>query len=201
MRPDASRAAIQPDFLSNFGSHVDRTVSATDGCSGATGAHEIYFNAQARALAPVRLTGNFAAKCCEACPPSKPIGLEPSLIHADFRPKVDASAAHPVRGAEHPVIFAAFREIPWSLFGPLAAVEVAVVVPDAVPGQRARGARVPGARGFAPIPRVRDPAGRASESCARQDPDRPRAAGQRRRAEPHGAHAVLGGDVQARLPP
>jgi asparagine synthase (glutamine-hydrolysing) len=112
---------IQPDFLSNYASYVDRTVQVTDGCSGATVAHEIYFNAQARALAPVRLTGNFGSEVLRSMSTFKPIGLEPDMFHADFRPKVEASAANAVRGAEHPVIFAAFREIPWNLFGPLAA--------------------------------------------------------------------------------
>src|SRR6266705_3231473 len=48
---------LGPDFLSDFASHVDRTVYITDGCFGALGAHEIYLNARARQLAPVRLTG------------------------------------------------------------------------------------------------------------------------------------------------
>ena len=112
---------IQPDFLANYASHVDRTVHVTDGCSGATVAHEIYFNAQARALAPVRLTGNFGSEVLRSMSTFKPSRLEPSMFHADFRPKVDASSANVVRGAEHPVIFAAFREIPWNLFGSLAA--------------------------------------------------------------------------------
>jgi len=112
---------IQPDFLSNFGSYVDRTVQVTDGCSGATVAHEIYFNAQARALAPVRLTGNFGSEVLRSMSTFKPSRLEPGIFHADFRPKVEASAARTVRAGEHPVIFAAFREIPWNLFGSLAA--------------------------------------------------------------------------------
>jgi asparagine synthase (glutamine-hydrolysing) len=47
--------------LSNFGAYVDRPVYATDGCSGALGAHEIFFNARARRWAPVRLTGNLGS--------------------------------------------------------------------------------------------------------------------------------------------
>jgi asparagine synthase (glutamine-hydrolysing) len=112
---------IQPDFLSNYGTYVDRTVYVTDGCSGAMGAHEIYFNAQARALAPVRLTGNFGSEVLRSMSTFKPSGLDRSMFRDDFRPKVEESAANAVRGAEHPVIFAAFREIPWNLFGPLAA--------------------------------------------------------------------------------
>ena len=43
---------ITDDFLNRYGDFVDRTVLATDGCSGATGAHEIYFNQLARELGP-----------------------------------------------------------------------------------------------------------------------------------------------------
>src|SRR5262249_38672681 len=44
---------IGKDFFSNFATHVDRSVHVTDGCFGVLGAHEIYFNDQARVLAPV----------------------------------------------------------------------------------------------------------------------------------------------------
>src|ERR1051326_515500 len=50
---------LESDFFGDFGSHVDRTVWASDGCSGPTGAHEIYLNRAARQFAPVRLTGNY----------------------------------------------------------------------------------------------------------------------------------------------
>ena len=53
---------IGSDFLRDFGTYLDRTVSVTDGCAGATSSHEIYFNAQARQLSPVRLTGNFGSE-------------------------------------------------------------------------------------------------------------------------------------------
>src|SRR5947207_328946 len=53
---------LGPDFFSDFASHVDRTVYATDGYLGSLGAHEIYFNNRARALSPVRLTGVFGGE-------------------------------------------------------------------------------------------------------------------------------------------
>src|SRR5262245_25144322 len=38
---------IGSEFLQNFGRYVDKTVYVTDGCFGATGAHELYLNAKA----------------------------------------------------------------------------------------------------------------------------------------------------------
>lgn len=112
---------IHSDFFSNFALHVDRTVSATDGCCGATGAHEIYLNAQARQLAPVRLTGNFGSEILRGVSTFKPIGLSRDLLHPDFERSLNGSVKGLLARREHPVTFAAFREIPWNLCGTVAA--------------------------------------------------------------------------------
>jgi asparagine synthase (glutamine-hydrolysing) len=100
---------------------VDQTVLATDGCSGATGAHEIHLNALARALAPVRLTGNFGSEVLRSMSTFKPLGLASDLLHGEFVQRVKALGSGAAAANEHPVTFAAFREIPWRLFGTLAA--------------------------------------------------------------------------------
>jgi asparagine synthase (glutamine-hydrolysing) len=108
------------DFLSEYATFVDRTVYATDGACGATGAHEIYLSAQARRLAPVRLTGNYGSEVLRSMSTFRRIGLWPELIAPDFRAQLDEVYAG--RANEEPTVaFAAFREIPWSLFGILAA--------------------------------------------------------------------------------
>jgi asparagine synthase (glutamine-hydrolysing) len=108
---------IKSDFFSNFGAHVDRTVYVTDGYWGVTGAHEIYFNRQARQLAPVRLTGNYGSQVLRGMSTFKPIGLSPDLLNMEF-----GSSTQSVANAnQHRVTFAAFREIPWNLFGSFAA--------------------------------------------------------------------------------
>ena len=75
---------IGPDFFSDFASHADRTVYITDGCCGVSGAHEIYMNAQARELAPVRLTGNFGSEVFRGVSTFKPIGLSPKLFNPEL---------------------------------------------------------------------------------------------------------------------
>jgi asparagine synthase (glutamine-hydrolysing) len=111
---------IGSDFFSDFASHVDRTVYVTDGCFGAIGAHEIYFNKEARQLAPVRLTGNYRIKVLRVST-FKPLRLSPALFNPEFKGALHSSAAPLANGSTHPITFAAFREIPWNLFGSLAA--------------------------------------------------------------------------------
>jgi asparagine synthase (glutamine-hydrolysing) len=112
---------ICPDFFSNFSSYSDRTVYATDGCFGILGAHEIYLNAQACQWAPVRLTGNFGSEVFRGVSTLKPVGISHDLLSPDFSRSVNASVKNLSDSKEHPVTFAAFREIPWNLVGSLAA--------------------------------------------------------------------------------
>ena len=111
---------IGADFLSDYGSYVDKTAYVTDGCFGATGAHEVYLNAAARQLAPIRLTGNFGSEVLRSMSTFKPLGLSQDMFTSDFG-HVVASSARTGAEADHPVTFSVFREIPSSLFGSLAA--------------------------------------------------------------------------------
>src|SRR5437867_511581 len=112
---------IGVDFFSDFAVHADRTVYLTDGCFGILGAHEIYFNAQARQLAPMRLTGNFGSEVLRGVSSLKPLKLSHDLLSPEFRCAVDSSVKEFSDSKEHAVTFAAFQEIPWNLFGSLAA--------------------------------------------------------------------------------
>lgn len=113
---------IGTDFLTDFGRHVDRTVFVTDGCAGALTAHEIYFNAQGRALSPIRLTGNFGSEILRSMSTFKPASFPAALIDADFNRLIESSVQRVFdKQKAHPVAFAAFQEIPWNLFGTLAA--------------------------------------------------------------------------------
>ena len=112
---------IGPDFLRHFDTHFDRTVYVTDGCAGATSSHEIYFNAQARQVSPVRLTGNFGSEVLRSVSTFKALGLRSGLLSDTCAKAVDAETQGATARAAHPVTFAAFHEIPSSLFGLLAA--------------------------------------------------------------------------------
>ena len=110
---------IGPDFFFDFSSHADRTVYTTDGCFGITGAHEIYLHKQARHLAPVRLTGNYGSEVLRGMSTLKLTGLSSHLLGAGVGHSVNSAARQLTK--EHAVTFAAFREIPWNLFGSFAA--------------------------------------------------------------------------------
>ena len=112
---------IGPDFLRNFDTLLDKTVYVTDGCAGPLSSHEIYFNARARQISPVRLTGNFGSEVLRSVSTFKPLGLQPQLLSDSYAEAVAAATERATSYHAHPVTCAAFREIPWSLFGLLAA--------------------------------------------------------------------------------
>ena len=118
---------IGRDFFSDFASDVDRTVFVTDGCLGATGAHEIYFNRQARGLAPVRLTGNYGSELFRGISTFKPRRFRPGLFEPEFAQRLNyLSESMPFRN-EHRATFTAFREIPLNLIGTLLAARSQIV--------------------------------------------------------------------------
>ena len=108
------------DFLSDYSRHVDRAVYVTDGCAGPTWTHEIYLNAQARRLSPVRVTGNFGSEILRSVSTFKARRLLADLFAPDLRQRISRLAAQLPRRSESPVTFAAFREIPSHLYGIIA---------------------------------------------------------------------------------
>ena len=119
---------VGSDFLSNYGDYVERTVYATDACAGATAAHEIYLNSQARQLSAARLTGNFGSEVLRSMSTFKPLGLRPELIADEFRAQFDAARHDRPAHVASPVTFAAFQEIPWNLWGTWAAAKSQLTV-------------------------------------------------------------------------
>jgi asparagine synthase (glutamine-hydrolysing) len=109
------------DFFSDFASYADRTVYITDGCFGITGAHEIYFNKQARDLAPVRLTGNYGSEILRGVSTFKPLKLSSNLLSSRFDSTLNPWTGAATKENQHPITFSAFRDIHWNLFGSLAA--------------------------------------------------------------------------------
>jgi asparagine synthase (glutamine-hydrolysing) len=115
------------DFFSDFVSHADRAVYVTDGSFSVMGAHEIYFNSQARQLAPVRLTGVYGSEILRGVSTFRPTRLCPALINRDFGQLVSTSLREFAADHAHPIASAAFRNVPWNLFGSVAASRSQVV--------------------------------------------------------------------------
>ncbi|HEU5397343.1 MAG TPA: asparagine synthase-related protein [Verrucomicrobiae bacterium] len=112
---------LDRQFFENFATHADETVYVTDGCSGISGAHEIYFNRQARRLAPTRLTGNYGSEVFRGVSTFKPIPVAPALFSRELRPRIDSATERLARKKGDPMTFAIFKEVAWNLFGTLAA--------------------------------------------------------------------------------
>jgi len=112
---------LNPDFYATFAAQVDQTVYVTDGTFGLYGAHEIYFHRQARLLAPLRLTGNYGSEILRAITTFKPLGLAPEIYAAGFSGSVGAAVERWAAARGHPDTFAAFKEVPWNIFGSVAA--------------------------------------------------------------------------------
>ena len=112
---------LNPDFFASFAAQVDETVYVTDGTSGVFGAHEIYFHRQARPLAAMRLTGNYGSEILRAISTFKPLGLAPQIFNPDFSKQVVVAAGRLAAEKKHPDTFAAFKEVPWNIFGSVAA--------------------------------------------------------------------------------
>ena len=115
------------DFFSDFASYVDRTVFVTDGCVGLTGAHEIYFNRQARELAPVRLTGNYGSELFRGISTFKPRRFAPGLFDSEFACYLSELSKSMPFQHEPRATFTAFREIPLNLIGTLLAARSQIV--------------------------------------------------------------------------
>lgn len=109
------------EFLSQFRHYAERAVYLTDGCVDVSRAPDLYLNERARAIAPVRMTGNYGGEILRGVRAFKPVepaaGLFcPELLSAVHR--ATETYAELFRG--HPVSLVAFQQIPWSLYGVLA---------------------------------------------------------------------------------
>jgi asparagine synthase (glutamine-hydrolysing) len=111
---------IAPRFFADFSSYADRTVYLSDGCLGLLGAHELYFNEQARQLAPVRLTGVFGGEVLREVSFSKPLYLEGALLNPEWTRALAVSEQRGSDSASHPITSSLSHEIPQRRFGVIA---------------------------------------------------------------------------------
>jgi asparagine synthase (glutamine-hydrolysing) len=117
------------DFFDNFGTLAEQTVWLTDGCLDLCGTHEIYFSRSARRFSPIRLTGNYGSEVLRSVSTFKYNAPSDELFdRAAISSTTEAGRAFAEIRADHPVTFAAFREIPTNLFGRLAAAQTALTL-------------------------------------------------------------------------
>jgi asparagine synthase (glutamine-hydrolysing) len=120
---------IGRDFLDQFDDLAEQTLWTTEGTADVCVTHEIYLSRQARAVAPVRLTGNFGSEILRSVSTFKPLGLPRELFASQLLHGIEEATSALTRlQAAHPISFAAFGEIPLNLYGRLAAAQTQLTV-------------------------------------------------------------------------
>lgn len=109
------------EFLKDFPSYLEEAVYRSDGYLGFSGAAELYVNAQARRIAPVRLTGNWGGELLRGARAFKSVLPQPGFFVAAMEPYLSrAEQTFHRLEANDPISFAVFCQAPNQGYGRLA---------------------------------------------------------------------------------
>ncbi len=118
---------LEQDFFSEFDQYSDKTVYVSDGMLGICGAHELYLNAKAKELSPVRLTGNFGGEILRSVTTFKTKKIAHEVFSYDFRVLIRNFEKTFYNSYSNAVEYAAFKEVPWNLFGTYSAAKSQII--------------------------------------------------------------------------
>lgn len=105
---------IADDFFARFADLAQQTVYATDGTMDVSGAIELYANEKARAIAPIRVTGNYGSEILRANIAFRPGKLDSSLFTPEFQSLLDGVAdTYRSEATGRRLSFIAFKQVPW----------------------------------------------------------------------------------------
>jgi asparagine synthase (glutamine-hydrolysing) len=117
------------EFLSQFSSYAERTVYLTDGCADVSRSADLYLNAKARKIAPVRLTGLFGGEILRRVRSFKAEDPLPGVFAPEFLCNIrQAHETDASLDRKNPALFAAFKQAPWQQYGGLALEQTQVGV-------------------------------------------------------------------------
>ena len=111
---------ITEDFLRSFGPFAERSVYLSDGTHDVFGAHDVFFNQEARKTAAVRLTGKFGSEVVKNRRLIPWITYDGDFTQADFRPFLDQLQPKDRAMQKRSLSNTVFEEIPWYEFGRVA---------------------------------------------------------------------------------
>ncbi len=112
---------LDKEFLSHFPHLAEKTIYITDGSLYLTGTPELYINAMAREIAPIRMTGNYGSEVLRSVRAFKPNPHGKGLFHPDFTKHIqDAEMTFADISDGHRLSFAVFKQAPWFHYGRLA---------------------------------------------------------------------------------
>ncbi len=102
------------DFLSRFPQLAERTVYLSDGCADVSWSAPFYVCQKARAIGPVRMTGNYGDQILRRFRSFKPSMPAVDIFKPELMAYVMAAGETYNRVADmHPLSFCAFRQAPW----------------------------------------------------------------------------------------
>jgi len=101
-------------LIKEYPSLVERVTYISDGLEGTDKADVLYFNAEARRIAPVRMTGKYGSQVLKGIFGFKPRPPSLNIINKDFKSYLDL-AQSAAKGLEkiHPLTFLLQGAIPW----------------------------------------------------------------------------------------
>jgi asparagine synthase (glutamine-hydrolysing) len=119
---------VGADFLSRFPQLAERTIYLSDGCADVSCAPPFYVCQQARAIAPVRMTGNYGDQILRRFHAFKPRTPSADVFRPELMSYITAARQTYDRVADtHPLSFSAFRQAPWHHYSLLALEQSQVV--------------------------------------------------------------------------
>jgi asparagine synthase (glutamine-hydrolysing) len=114
----------EQDFLTGFSYFAERAVFLSDGCCDVSRAPDVYWNAKARDIAPVRMTGNYGGELFRGVRTFKPVepmrGLFVPELYSHIHRTAETYSRH-LQG--NPISFSLAKQAPWNHFGLLALEE------------------------------------------------------------------------------
>ncbi len=108
------------EFLAQFPRYAERSVYLSDGCADVSLCPDLLLYERARAIAPVRMTGNFGGEVLRGVRAFKHSAPLPGLFDpALLTPVTEAKATYTRALDSNPLSFAVFRQGPWHFNGVL----------------------------------------------------------------------------------
>lgn len=111
-------------FFPEFPTLAERAVCLSDGAMDVSGAVDLYVNRHARAIAPIRLTGNYGSEVLRGNVAFKPIALRDDVFEPELaRSLATAARTYATERRGRRLSFIVFKQVPWHHYGRLAVEE------------------------------------------------------------------------------
>ncbi len=105
---------VGTEFISNFAHYAERAVYIADGGLDVSRAPDLYLNERARAVAPVRMTGDYGGEILRGVGHLKAVLPMPGLFHREFSAYIrQAAETHGELIRGNRLSFTVFKQAPW----------------------------------------------------------------------------------------